>query len=448
MKLKFKGLITYPRIILGMFVLIILIGSLLLSLPCASPSGQGVRYSDALFTSVSATCVTGLVVRDTATGWSVFGQVVILCMIQLGGLGFMTLLTAFSLLTNRKINIYERKLIMTSVGALKMSGVVRMMRRVVFGTFAAEGAGAVLLSIRFCSDYGFWKGIYIAVFTSVSAFCNAGFDVLGGYTGQFSSLTSYSSDATVLLTCAFLVIIGGIGFFVWDDVAKHKFRFSEYRLHTKIVMFTTAALLLGGTAVFMLLENNNAFEGMSFSEKLLNAFFQSATSRTAGFNSFDYGKMSDAGRTVTDALMFVGGSPGSTAGGIKTTTLAVLLITVFSSARNREDVTVFKRRIESSAIRTSLAVVSLYGIAVIIFTVAISFIEDISVSVALFETVSAVGTVGLSLGLTPGLTLACKIMLMFLMLFGRVGGVTLALAIGENTSRFTKKRPTESIIVG
>ena len=332
------------------FALIIVTGALLLTLPISSKNGQPIGFLDALFTATSATCVTGLVVFDTYLQFTLFGQIVILTLIQIGGLGFMTFAILFSMVLRKRIGLRERAFLMEAVSADRLSGVVRLARRVLLGTLVVEGTGAVLLSLRFCSMLGFGRGIWYGIFHAVSAFCNAGFDLFG-YQAPYQSLVGFESDPLVLLTIAGLIIVGGIGFVVWEDVAVHRLDLRRYTLHTKVVLFTTAFLLAGSTALFYILEAEASFAGMSVPQRLLAAFFQAVTPRTAGFNAVDLTQLSESGALLTMLLMLVGASPGSTGGGMKLTTVAVMVMAVSAHLRRRSDVDLFSRRVEPETVR-------------------------------------------------------------------------------------------------
>lgn len=439
--------LTYTQMIAAGFFLIILAGSVLLCLPVSSRTGEWTSFADSAFTATSATCVTGLIVFDTFTHWSLFGQAVILLLIQTGGIGFMTFITMFSVFLKRRISLHERKLLMQSAGTMRISGVVKLLKRIIAGTFMFEGLGAVLLFIRFCPEMGIAKGLYYAVFHSVSAFCNAGFDIMG-FKGQFSSFTAYVSDPLVSLTLAGLICVGGIGFVVWDDILRNRLHFSKYSFHSKIVLFMSAVLILIGWIGMFVFEKNASMANMSIGERLLASLFQAITPRTAGFNTIDYSSASESGILLTVLLMLIGGSPGSTAGGIKTTTILVLLMGVFASAKHKDRVSIFKRSLEPNCVRQASAVFTVYFFAVALSTVLLCAIEPLTIKQALFETVSAVGTVGLSMSVTPGLSLVSRIVLMVLMFAGRVGGLTLMLVLAEKRTSVSIDRPCEKILIG
>jgi len=408
------------RLVALSFAVIILVGALLLSLPIASRTGEGQGFFKALFTAVSATCVTGLVVADTALTWSGFGQAVILVMIQLGGLGFMTLVTLVSLAARQRIGLSQRLLIVSTLNLNDLDGVVRVVRRALAGTAFFELCGTALLSIRMIPRFGLGRGLWHALFHAVSAFCNAGFDLQGVDTGAFSSLSGYAGDPLVLLTTAALVIVGGLGFFVWEDIARHR-RWKELSLYTKLVLTITAALVLFGTLFFLAAEGDGALGAMPAGEAWLNAFFQSVTLRTAGFNVLDQAALTDDAQVMCCILMLIGGSSGSTAGGIKTVTVWAIVMFFLAGLRGREEIafrgrTLPRKRAEDALV-LFLAVLSLFVIGAMVIATA----EDVPFLSAAYETASALGTVGLTTGLTPGLSRGSHVLLMLLMYTGRVG---------------------------
>jgi trk system potassium uptake protein TrkH len=428
----------------------IVVGGILLNLPISSRDGHSIGFINALFTATSAVCVTGLVLVDTYTHWTIFGQVIILLLIQVGGLGFMALATLFSLALGRKISFKERLLIAESLNQNSPQGMVKLIKDILLGTLIFEGLGAIILSIRFIGQFGIRNGIYKGIFHSVSAFCNAGFDLMGEY-GQFSSLTSYVEDPVVNLTIILLIIIGGLGFAVWEDVYKTR-NFSELRLHTKLVLVVTAILLISGFIFFLALEYSNAktLQPLGFKGKILASIFQSVTPRTAGFNTLSLPDLTNASKLITMALMFIGGSPGSTAGGIKTATAGVLLFTVISVLRGSRDVNVFRKRLEVEVIFRSLTVFVLGFIVIIITTFVLSIFENATVLEYLFESTSAFGTVGLSLGITPNLSSVSKAALIITMFLGRIGVLTMGMAITVRMqkSEVKLKYPEAKVMVG
>ena len=432
-------------IALGFFV-VILVGALLLTLPFASKDGSS-NFLDALFTSTSATCVTGLVVRDTFTGWSTFGQIVILLLIQLGGLGFMTVITLISFAIGKRVGLYDRKVLMQSAGNFSLSGIGELIRRIVPFAFVFEFAGAVLLAIRFVPDFGWGQGIYFSVFHSISAFCNAGFDLMGSR-APFSSLTAYVDDPFVSLTICVLIVVGGLGFLVWHDLARNKFHWKKYQLHTKIVLTTSAALILGGWLLFFVFERDASMAGMTIPQRLLASLFQSITPRTAGFNTVDMAALSESGNLLTDIFMLIGGSPGSTAGGIKTTTVAVLVLSAISSACGRTRVNAFRYNIDRDTIRQACSILTIYLTMALVAILAICAVEPVTLKQAVFEVCSAIGTVGLSMGITPTLGIASRVIIVLLMYAGRIGGLTFVLLFSERRTEPPVDRPNGKILLG
>ena len=440
--------ISPAQIIIGGFVLLILAGTLLLMLPMSSRSGQATPFNDALFTATSATCVTGLVVNDTYTYWSPFGQLVILLLIQGGGMGVVTLAVAISVIMGKRIGLKQRFVMQEAISAPHMAGIVRMTGFIIRITLIAEGIGALLLAFRFCPEMGLWRGLWNAVFHAVSAFCNAGFDLMGRKS-PFSSLTDWSGDPVVILTIAALIVMGGIGFFVWDDVKQHRLHLRSYRLQTKVVLAVTAVLLILPALYFFFYEFTlPQWQGMPLDERVLNAIFQSVTPRTAGFNSVDLGLLSAPAVLLTIALMLVGGSSGSTAGGFKTTSLAMLFLTIPAVLRKKDSIQVFHRRIPPEVLRCTVAIVMLYLLLFFTGSLLLCCIEGVPMSAAMFECASAVGTVGLSLGITPELGLTSQLILIVLMIFGRVGGLTILYAISGGHAPAPSQLPQEKIAVG
>ena len=439
--------LTYTQIIVISFLLVILIGGSLLCLPVASADGVATSPINAFFTATSATCVTGLVVVDTFTHWSLFGQIVILCLIQTGGLGFLMYISMFSVFLKRKIGVYERRLLMQAEGNLKLSGAVSSLKRIVLGTFMFEGIGAIILATRFCPKMGLGEGIYNAVFHSVSAFCNAGFDIMGKYK-KFSSLTTFAEDKVVLLTLMALIVIGGIGFLVWSDILKFKLRFKKFSLHTKLALSTSAILLLGSGVLFFTLEYNGVLKDFSLFDKLTNAAFLAISPRTAGFNTIELSNLKPASEVITDLLMLIGGSPGSTAGGLKTTTFAVLILSTLATARHDTHPQIFKRRLSDDALNQATAIFTIYILVSLVGIILICTLEKCDIPTAAFEVISAIGTVGATKGLTSTLTVASKLIIIGLMFGGRVGGLSLVLSLAEKRENVPLDRPTEKILIG
>lgn len=443
-----KRRLSNTQLIALSFLGVILLGATLLCLPIASKSGEWTNFLDASFTATSATCVTGLVVFDTFSKWTLFGQIVILTMIQIGGLGLMTLMASLALFLKRRINLQERRLLLQSSGNLQYGDLSRMLKRILLGTLLFEGIGAILLAIRFCPKMGVWEGVYNAVFHSVSAFCNAGFDLMGKYKA-FSSLTAFVGDPLVSLTVCALIIIGGIGFLVWDDVYRNGLRLKKYSLHSKIVLLATAILVIGGWVTFFITEQNHALKGMSLSEQVLGSLFQSVTTRTAGFNTIDQTALSNPGSIVTVIFMLIGGSPGSTAGGIKTMTVAIALLAVFSIAKNRKDTTAFRRRIDAQQVKQALAILVIYTLLFIGATTLICVFEPAkSLKSVVYEVSSAVATVGLSLDGSGSFCAISKAVLMLMMYVGRIGGLSLVLMLAEKREQAPLERPEEKILIG
>ncbi|MGL4911974.1 MAG: TrkH family potassium uptake protein [Romboutsia sp.] len=422
------------------FAAVIFIGGMLLNLPIATQSGEQIGFLDALFTATSAVCVTGLVMVDTATYWSHFGQVVIITLIQIGGLGFMTIATLFALIAKKKINLRERLLIQESLNQIDLSGLVKLTRYVLLMTFLIEGIGAMLLSTVFIPQFGLGKGIWYSIFHAISAFCNAGFDLMGSVSGPFSSLTSYVNNFTVTITISLLIIFGGLGFPVILDIIKQK-KISKLNIHSKLVIFTTAALVIGGMLIILVLDFNNpaTLGPLGIGGKLLASLFQSVTTRTAGFNTIDLTVMHQSSIFIMIILMFIGAAPASTGGGVKITTMATLVLTVRSFILGKEDIEIFERRIGLSTVRKSLGIF-LIGIVVVVFgTLMISVTNpDFTLVEAGYEVVSAFATVGVSIGGSPNLSIPGKIFIIMFMFMGRVGSLTILIAI---SSRGIKKNP-------
>ena len=416
-------------------------------LPISSRSGEWTSLVNALFTATSATCVTGLVVFDTYQYWSIFGQLVIIVLIQIGGLGFITFGVGFSMFLKRKIGLAKRNLIQESVSALKLAGVVKLVKKIIIGTAIFEGIGAVLLAIRFVPKMGLLVGIYNAVFHSISAFCNAGFDLMGRYE-QYSSLTVYSSDIVINITIMLLIIIGGLGFIVWDDIWHNRLNFKKYSLHSKIVLISTTVLVFGSAILFGIFENNNLMQNMNPLEKVLASLFASVTARTAGFNTIDLGAMTQSSKLLTDVLMFIGGSPGSTAGGVKTTSIVVMIFYIGANLRGIQGVNVLGRRISEEDVKKASVVIGInLGMAVIAL-IAITASQNVNMDDLLLEVFSAIATVGLSTGVTRQLTVSSKLVIIFLMYCGRIGSTTFATSFIGNKRRAPIQYPEERINVG
>lgn len=446
MRKKHRLRLSPVRLIALGFFLVIFVGAGLLCLPVAY-KGEAPGFLNALFTSTSATCVTGLVVRDTYTGWTIFGQLVILFLIQLGGLGFMTVFTLISSALGRRMGLYDRKVLMQSAGNISLGGVGSLISRIIPFTFVFEGVGALLLAIRFVPEFGWGRGLYFSVFHAISAFCNAGFDLMG-VRSPFSSLTAFVDDPLVTLTISALIVIGGLGFLVWRDLAANRFRWSKCQMHTKLVLTTTGALVLGGWLLFLGLERNASLEGLSIGEKLLASFFEAVTPRTAGFNTTDLNAMSESGNLLTNVLMLIGGSPGSTAGGIKTTTIAVLVLSVLASSKGYTRVNAFRYSIARDMLRQASSIVFIYLGMSLAATMALCVFDPITLKQAIFEVNSAIATVGLSLGITPALSAASRIVLIILMYAGRIGGLSFVLLFSERRSEPPIDRPVGKLLIG
>lgn len=432
-----------PRILALGFAGLIIIGALLLNLPIASQNNESIGFINALFTSASSVCVTGLVVVNTAYHWTLFGQIVIIILIQMGGLGFMTIATIAALVIGKKITLKERLVIKEQLNQETMSGLVKLTKYVILSTFLIEGIGALLLSLRFVPIYGLSKGLWFSIFHAISAFCNAGFDILG------ESIVPFVGDYIINLTICALVILGGLGFSVYIDISKNK-KFKRFQLHTKFVLIITASLLIGGMVIFLLLENGNplTIKNLSLGDKLLASFFQSVVPRTAGFNSINIGGLYDTSVFFIIILMFIGGSPGSTAGGIKTTTFGALALTTISVVKGNKDVVAFRRRISYDVINKSLAIVMVGLLLVGMVSFILTITEEAEFLDLLFETTSAFATVGLSTGLTPDLTDFGKILLTLTMYAGRVGPLTMAFAFSRKHIHAKYKYSVGNIIVG
>ena len=438
---KFK-LSSFQVILFG-FAAVILIGAFLLMLPISSKGHVLTPFSDALFTSTSAVCVTGLIVHDTATYWSYFGQAIILILIQIGGLGVVTVAVSVSLLAGKKISLRQRSTLQEAMSAPSVGGIIRLTGFILKGVFIIEAIGMLAMLPVFCADYGF-KGIWMAMFHSISAFCNAGFDIMGQFSGQYSSLTAYAAHPVIGTVIMLLIIVGGIGFLTWEDVYLHKWRIKKYRTQSKIVLAATFILILIPALYFFFLE----FKEYDLSERILLSLFQAVTPRTAGFNTIDLNMISEVGLLLMVFLMLVGGSPGSTAGGIKITTLSVLFASAVSVFRRRENAQMFRLRIADDTVKDASAIGFLYIVLFLFGGAIISTVEGLPLMVCLYETASAIGTVGLSLGITPSLSIVSRIVLIALMFFGRVGGLTLIYAAFGGKQKNVAKFPIDKVTVG
>ena len=435
-----RRLSSVQIIALGFFIMI-LSGTLFLLLPCAAH--DRISFGEALFTSTSASCVTGLVVRDTASTFTPFGQAVILILIQIGGLGFMTIAVLFMRLLRRRIGLQEKEVITESLNRFRMNDIASTVRFIIVGTAVIEGAGAVLLSFRFIPLFGFGKGLWYAVFHAVSAFCNAGFDLMGTFSGPYSSMTFFADDAYVTLILSALILLGGLGFLVWADLMRCGKKASAWRLHTKVVLFANLFLLLFGTVLFFFLERKGTVPA-----RLLHAFFDSVTPRTAGFNTVDTGGLSDGSKFLTMILMFIGGSPGSTAGGVKTTTVAVMVLYAVSKARRSRSVAIFRRSIPRETLEKATAVFLYSLLLIVIGVLTITLVQSLPLTDVLFEIFSAINTVGMTTGITRELLPVSRAVIILLMYLGRVGSVSFAVALLERKALPKVTYPPEDIPIG
>jgi trk system potassium uptake protein TrkH len=441
-KVRHYRLTGSQTILLG-FLTMILAGTLLLMLPISTKTGEWTGFSNAFFTATSASCVTGLVVYDTASHWSIFGQIVILTMIQIGGMGVVTMTTLLSRLIGKKLSLQARTTLQEAVSAPNLGEILKYTRFICIGTVIFEAAGAVIMSPVFINEYGILKGIWISIFTSISAFCNAGFDLNGAH-GEFSSMVPYANNPLIVITLVFLILTGGLGFLTWLDIRKHGLKFSRYSTQSKIII-VMEIFLICVPLIYMFF---GEYEDLPFGERFLAALFQAVTPRTAGFNTTDYSYFSGTGILLTVILMLIGGAPGSTAGGMKITTVAVLFFTMVSVFKHEKSPAVFKRRIKPEAIYGAIAVFMLDIMIALIGAMLISKIEHVAFLKTLFESASAVGTVGLSMGLTPTLSTVSKFILIFSMYMGRVGGLTLVFAAISRKSTGNRQYPADNIAVG
>jgi trk system potassium uptake protein TrkH len=429
------------------FLVLILAGTLLLMLPVSSRDHQWGNLINCLFTATSASCVTGLVAYDTWTHWTLFGQLVILIMIQIGGLGFVTIGVFVSIILRRKIGLKTRDLMQESVNTLQIGGMVKLAKKIVIGTAFFEGAGALFLMIRFIPQLGVLRGIYYGIFHAVSAFCNGGFDLMG-YQGEFSSLMNYYDDWLVNLVIMVLIVIGGIGFIVWDDLSRNGLKWKKYMLHTKIVLISTFVLLFGSAFLFWLFERDNLLVGMNVSGQILTSLFSSVTARTAGFNSVDTGSLTDASKLLTIVLMFIGGSPGSTAGGVKTTTIAVMFLYLKSTIQRSYGVNAFGRRLEDDVLKQASSIFMINMTLALGAAIFIMAVQNMQMSDVLFETFSAGGTVGMTTGITRDLLPISRLVVAFLMYCGRVGSLSFALSFTQNKKIAKVRYPEAKITIG
>ena len=444
-KFKMKKATPFRILALG-FAIVIFIGAILLHLPIATQSGDKTPLIDCFFVSTSATCVTGLITVDTGTHWNYFGKTVIMLLIEIGGLGFMSFSTLVALILGKKITLKERLVMQEAYNFFSTQGIVKMVKYILIFTFSVQLGGALIFSTQFIPDFGIAKGIYYSIFHSISAFCNAGFDLIGNY----SSVTGYYNNSVIILTISFLIIIGGLGFYVWQEIYNFK-GFKKLSLHSKICITTTGILIVVGAILMFLFEFNNpgTMKNMGFKGKMLSSFFASVSPRTAGFNSISTADMTTAGKFLTIILMFIGGSPGSTGGGIKTTTFGLMFMTILCVVKGKGDTEIFQRRIPKDNIYKALAIVVIGFLIVTIVTMLLSITDSAnSFESLLYEATSAFATVGLTLGITTKLSTAGKIILALTMYAGRVGPLTLALALSNKKSSKKIKYPEGKVLVG
>ena len=431
------------------FAAIIALVTLLLMLPASSRAGTWTDPLTALFTATSAVCVTGLVVVDTATHWSVFGRCVLLAGIQIGGLGVMTVIALAAMMMNRRIGLRQRTLLVESVATLHIGGIVRLVRRALYGTLLLELAGALLLALRFVPLLGPGRGVFYAVFHAVSAFCNAGFDLMGTVSGPFSSLESFISDPLVNLVAVSLILLGGLGFFVWDDLIENRFRFRRLQLHTRVVLSITPVIVLVPACLFYVFEAGASMAGMDTGTRVLASLFSAVTPRTAGFDTVPTSALSPAGSLLTVLLMLTGGNPGSTAGGAKTTTMLVLLLLAVSILRREEDICLFGRRLPEDLVRRACSIVVIYVSLAMLSTLAICAAQpELALTDVAIEVFSAINTVGMSTGVTRELGTFARLIVILLMYAGRLGSLTFALLIARHPSPSPLRCPQERILIG
>lgn len=432
-----------PAVLAVGFLSLIIIGAILLNLPMASKSGESIGAINALFTASSAVCVTGLIVVNTTDYWSLFGQIVIIILIQMGGLGFMTMATSVALIMGKRIRLKERLVIREQLNQETMGGLVKLTKYVIFVTLLIESIGALFLSFKFIPIYGITEGIWFSIFHSISAFCNAGFDIIG------NSMTPFVGDLWINMTVSILIILGGLGFSVYIDIYRNK-KFKHLSVQSKFVLSITSILLIVGTVILFLIEYNNPFtlKELSLSNKILASFFQSTVSRTAGFNSIDISSMIDSSAFLMIILMFIGGSPGSTAGGIKTTTFGTIILTTISTIKGEKDVGVFNRRIGEDVINKSLAIIMIALTWILVVSFILTITEKAVFLDLVFETTSAFATVGLTRGVTPSLTTVGKLLITLTMYIGRVGALTMAFAFGHRRKHKKFREAEGHIIVG
>lgn len=437
-----KKLSSFQIILIG-FAVVILLGAILLAMPFSSASGEFTPFIDTFFTSTSAVCVTGLIVYDTATHWSIIGQIIILVLIQVGGMGVVSVAAAFAILSGKKIGLFGKGTMQDAISAPTLGSIVPLTGFILKGILIIELLGALIMMPVFCLDFGA-QGIWMALFHSISAFCNAGFDLMGGVSGQFSSLTYFESHPLINIVIMLLILIGGIGFLTWEDVVKHKFHLSKYRLQSKAVLIITAILVVLPTLYFFFFE----FWNMPLGDRILLSLFQAITPRTAGFNTADLTLLTPTGLLIIIVLMLIGGSSGSTAGGMKTTTVAVLFSATLSVFGKKENAEMLKRRVDDDTVKSALSILILYLTLFLLGSAVISTVEGLPMMTCMFETASAIATVGLTLGITPSLGIISKIILIVLMFIGRIGGLTMIYATFGSSSKKVSKLPLDKISVG
>ena len=439
---------SYALIMACGFLTLIAVGAVLLHLPAASKIGVPTGFIDCIFTSASAVCITGLTPFDVFTHWTLLGQIVIIVLIQIGGLGFMTLISAFATFFKKNFSVTQKYLVMQSTGSLELAGLRKMLRKIVVVTFSFEFVGAVILAFRFYPvTETLGRTIFFGLFHSISAFCNAGFDLFGIITPS-DSLAYFRNDAVVNLTVCVLIIVGGLGFLVWDNVLEHKLRFSKYDFHAKVVLSVTAVLIAFGAVFFFFSEQNHSMKGLGYAQRILPSLFQSVTLRTAGFSTVSQSGLSGGGYVLSVIYMAIGGAPGSTAGGIKVTTFAVFVLGMVTAMRGRKEIRVFKRRLEDDAIAQASAVIGLFCSCVLAAVIAICSHDKLPVGSVVFECVSAAANVGLSASLTPTLSGVSKAILCVLMYMGRVGGFSLMILISKTVRHSNAQRPVGKILIG
>lgn len=441
--------VSAMKIILWGYIILILVGTALLMIPAATKEGCTTTFSDSLFTATSATCVTGLIRFDTFTHWTLFGQIVILILIQIGGVGFMTVALLVMMIIGQKIGLAQRSLMQDSISAPELGGIVAMTKFIILGTFLIEFIGALLLGFYYVPAFGFATGAYFSIFHSISAFCNGGFDLMGGISGECSSMTSLETNVYVNVVLMLLIYVGGLGFFVWKDVLRKKHKFKYYSLQSKVVLsMSTILVFLGAFVLFAIEYNGPMYEGYLAGDKLLSCFFQSVSARTAGMNTANLPLMTESGKFVMIFLMLIGGSTGSTAGGLKTTTFFVLIASVKATFMRRKNIEIFGRRLDENLTRTASCIFVTYLTVIFTSTVIISAIEHLPLVEVLFECTSALATVGITLGITGSLSMVSKCIIILLMLCGRVGSVTVLLALSSEKNRSASKLPMEKLQIG